>query len=94
MMPVEFATLTPSERVWMDTIIRRARLELRDIDPLELEMDLSAVHATVPLDLERLKNFPSFDFAHDIYGIRNCLNRGTGKLERRFSPRCTRRDHA
>lgn len=91
-MSVEFATLTPAERIWMDAIIDRAKKELSDVDPLSLEMDLSAVHATVPLDLERLKNFPSFDFAHDIYGIRNCLDRGTGKLERRFSPRCTKRD--
>jgi len=91
-MSVEFATFTEEEQKTVDAIIRRATHELSDTDPLELEMDLSAVHATIPLDLERLKGFPSFDFAHDIYGIRNCLNRRTGKLERRFSPRCTRRD--
>lgn len=93
-MSVEFATFTEEEQKTVDAIIRRATLELIDIDPLELEMDLSAVHYNVPLDIERLKNFEKFDFAHDIYGIRNCLNRRTGKLERHFSPRCTRRDHA
>ena len=93
-MSVEFATFTEEEQKTVDAIIRRAMSELHDIDPLELEMDLSAVHATIPLDLERLKDFPPFDFAHDIYGIRNCLNRRTGKLEKCFSPRCTRRDHA
>lgn len=91
-MPVEFATFTKEELKVVDAIIDRAKKELANVDPLSLEMDLSAVHATVLLDLERLKNFPSFDFAHDIYGIRNCLDHSTGKLEKHFSPRCTRRD--
>ena len=91
-MSVEFATFTEEEQRAVDAIVRRAVRELQNIDPIKLHVDLSVVHATVPLDLERLKNFPPFDFAHDIYGIRNCLNRRTGKLEKCFSPRCTRRD--
>lgn len=93
-MPVEFAVLTKEECKYVDAIIRRAQDTLKEIDALDLEMDLTAVHKTNPLDLKALSEFPAFDFAHDIYGIMHHLDRKTGQLTRFFSPRCTRREHA
>ncbi|KKK55056.1 hypothetical protein LCGC14_3078450, partial [marine sediment metagenome] len=39
------------------------------------------------LDLARFLEGPDFDFAHDVWGIRNHLNRETGQLENCFLPR-------
>ena len=53
-------------------------------------MDITAVHANGnPLRLQRLLDADKFNFAHDIAGIRNCLDRDTGKLNNCFEPRCT-----
>jgi hypothetical protein len=43
-----------------------------------------------PLDFEKLFGFPDFDFAHDIYGIMNRVDRTTGKLTDCFLPRCAK----
>ena len=54
-------------------------------------MDVTACHANgTKLDLEKLLNFPDFDFLHDVAGIRNCIDRETGKLTKCFLPRCAR----
>ena len=54
----------------------------------DMHMDVSAVHSNGnPLRLEDLLNADDFNFAHDMSGIHNCLNRKTGKLTRNFSPR-------
>ena len=51
-------------------------------------MDITAVHANgCPLRLAELLEAEPFDFAHDIGGIRNHLNRETGRLEDFFLPR-------
>lgn len=58
---------------------------------LTIEMDLCATHANgCPLDFKKLLASSGFDFAHDLFGIRNHLNRETGCLERCFLPRCAR----
>jgi hypothetical protein len=55
----------------------------------DTEMDITAVHANgCPLDLSKLDAFDSFNLLHDIAGIRQHLNRQTGKLENCFVPRC------
>lgn len=55
---------------------------------LDADMDVTACHANGNrLRLQALLDADDFNFAHDIFGIRNCLNRETGKLERHFSPR-------
>lgn len=62
-------------------------------DLIQIDMDVTACHANgCPLDLEKLLNFPNFDFMHDIVGIRDHLNRQTGKLERCFLPRSSRHE--
>lgn len=50
-------------------------------------MDVTAVHANgCPLDLAGLLVASPFDFAHDLGGIRDDLDRETGELPR-FLPR-------
>lgn len=54
-------------------------------------MDITAVHANgCPLLLDDLLAAEPLHFAHDVFGIRNHLNRETGKLEDHFSPRFAR----
>jgi hypothetical protein len=53
-----------------------------------LTMDLTAVHANGnPLRLAALLAADDFNFAHDVYGIQQHINRNTAKLENHFSPR-------
>jgi hypothetical protein len=57
-------------------------------DRMSMHMDVSAVHANGnPLRLEALLEADDFNFAHDMSGICNCLDRNTGKLTKGFSPR-------
>lgn len=58
---------------------------------LNLQMDLTACHCNGnPIDFEKLLSFDDFNFNHDIFGITNCINRRTGKLENCFVPRCSK----
>jgi hypothetical protein len=58
------------------------------IDVLDAMMDVTAVHANGnPLRLDGLLAADEFNFAHDILGIRDHLNRETGKLMDCFRPR-------
>jgi hypothetical protein len=75
----------------MSKIAARAVAELDHPDSqLHIIMDLNVAHNDIPLDFERLLEFPKFDFSHDIYGIRQHLNRDTGKIEDCFLPRCAK----
>lgn len=58
------------------------------LDSLSISMDITACHMNgCPLDLERLLNSDALDFVHDVIGIRNNINRMTGRLESGFLPR-------
>lgn len=58
---------------------------------LDLMMDLEACHSNGnPLDFKKLLGFDDFNLLHDVYGIRNHLNRNNGKLENCFLPRCSK----
>jgi len=60
-------------------------------DRQDLMMDLDAVNSNgCPLDFEKLRSFPIFDFCHDIYGILNHIDRSTGELTDCFLPRCAK----
>lgn len=60
-------------------------------DTTSLWMDIEATHSNgCPLDLQKLLDFPDFDFFHDVFGIERHLNRTNGKLENCFLPRCAR----
>ena len=72
-------------------ICKKAFKIFPDIDTFSLEMDLTAVHVTTPLNLEKLESFPNGDLLHDIFGISNHLDRATGELKNCFWPRCSSR---
>lgn len=76
-------------RRWSDYGIKAGLPRLSAEDRLSLRMDLAAVNATCPLDLDRLAfDFPAFDFCHDVAGIVRHLDRETGELGGCFLPRC------
>ncbi len=57
---------------------------------MAIVMDLAATHANGnPLRLADLRDADDFNFAHDMSGICNCLDRETGTLTGGFSPRCS-----
>ena len=93
-MMIQFATFTPEEMPHVEVILTRA-VGLFDAHGLfrsrmECFMDLSAAHAVCPLDLEALAGFDLGDFAHDIGGLNQHLNRDTGEMMNCFLPRCAR----
>lgn len=90
---VHFANFTKAERTALNRVLDRAQktdLPRFVIERTKLTMDLSAVHFHTPLDLEKLADFPEFDFAHDLLGIHEHLDRNTGKLTDCFLPRCSK----
>ena len=57
---------------------------------LDVEMDVTATHLNgCPLRLEDFLAADNFNFGHDIFGIQDHLDRETGELDGRFSPRFT-----
>jgi hypothetical protein len=65
------------------------------IPPLEIQMDITAVHANgCPLQLQSLLDADNSNFSHDVFGIRRHLDRDTGKLRNCFQPRFARRQRA
>lgn len=95
MKRIQFGVFTLREQAAVGCIIERARglyekLGLFVPTRLELYMDLSAVNAEMPLRLEELAGADDANFSHDIGGIRQHLNRITGKLGDCFVPRFTR----
>lgn len=72
-------------------IVNRARTMGVKRDFLDLEMDIEATHENCPLRLKDFLNADNFNFAHDIYGIINNLNRESGELENCFLPRFSKR---
>lgn len=59
-----------------------------DFDRMTTRMDLTACHANgCRLKLSELLMTDDFNFAHDVFGIRNHINRRTGQLEGCFLPR-------
>lgn len=60
----------------------------------DFAMDLTCVHANGnPLRLRELLEADEFNFTHDVFGIRQHLNRETGELEDFFRPRFSARVH-
>lgn len=54
----------------------------------DAQMDITAAHLNgCPLDLLRLAKSDTFNFSHDIFGIRRHLNRTTGRIDGKFLPR-------
>ena len=62
--------------------------QVNKVTKIDMVMDLDACHNNgCPLDLDALLAAPEFDFIHDTMGIREHINRETGKLEHCFLPR-------
>lgn len=55
---------------------------------LDLCMDIDFADQDIPLDLQKLLDFPDGDFFHDVNGIVRHMNRETKKLGDCFMPRC------
>lgn len=90
---------TVREQAIVKRIAKRAydlRKKYADADTLKLlpkqidtRMDLLATHANgCPMDFVKLEAADDFNLLHDVSGIDRHLNRGTGKLENCFLPRC------
>jgi hypothetical protein len=82
---------TFEESVLISEIVLRAKQLGFQGESLDLAMDIDAVHSNgCPLDLARWKDFPDFDFLHDINGISRFIDRDTGELTGHFLPRCAK----
>lgn len=73
-------------------IAKRAVLMAKEFDiqydQMTAVMDIDACHSNGnPLRLAELLAADRANFAHDIFGIRQNINRKTGKLENCFVPR-------
>ncbi len=84
------------ERALVERIVKRYAVILKnarsivvtDEERLERTMDIEACHCNGnPLDLQRFASAGDFDLIHDVLGIRDHLDRQTGKLKAFFSPR-------
>ena len=86
---VKFKTTKKSHEL-ISQIVDRASQKFAIEDRMNLFMDITATHCNgTPLDLEKFLGFDDFNFAHDIYGIMNHIDRNTGKISR-FLPRCSK----
>ena len=82
---------TTEERKKISAICDRAIKGNIKQSKLDLSMDIEATHCNgCFLDLDKLLNSKDSDFFHDICGIIECINRGTGELKDCFLPRCSR----
>jgi hypothetical protein len=94
-MMINFATNKVDSKL-IKAIAERACLMATQLgdeyELLDAEMDITAVHANgCRLQLKELRNADDFNFGHDIFGIRQHLNRATGQLEHHFWPRFAER---
>lgn len=84
--------IAPLDRKVVDKIVARGWaidwLAASYPDQISMRMDVIATHANGnPLRLADLLAADDFNFAHDMSGICNCLDRETGRLTRSFRPR-------
>ena len=86
---IEFVKFTDEEQGSVDRIVDRAKDLVPNVSPLEVRMDISAVHAQTPLRLEEFAAADDGNFGHDLYGILSHLNRLTGEMGDCFVPRFT-----
>ena len=81
---------TNEEMVLIGRIATRAVRKKYYKENIDCLMDLDAVNSNdVKLDFDKLLKFDEYNFAHDICGIRNCIDRKTGKLTKCFLPKCS-----
>ena len=83
---INWSAITEEENETIYWIVSRA-YNVFALSKFKLTMDITACHITNPLRLAELSGASDGDFAHDILGIRENINRDTGKLENCFLPR-------
>ena len=84
---ISWSGLNGDDEAYIKAIALRAQRDLK-LNRLDTLMDVTATHLNgCPLRLEELLEADAFNFVHDIIGIRNNLNRDTGKMENCFLPR-------
>lgn len=66
---------------------RAEKMNLLMFDRFSLIMDLECANEEFNLRLEEFLNADNFNFAHDIVGIQNNINRQTKEFENCFLPR-------
>ena len=77
--------------VLITQIVERAdKLALLKSDRLNFMIDMEVATETFNLDLERMLNADNQNFAHDVVGIQNHINRNTKEFEGLFLPRFAR----
>ena len=86
---IDWKKITKEETKAIHKTASRAVKLIPQLKIVDIEMDISATHIGKKLNLKKLFSFPDSDFAHDIVGIANNINRTTGELEDCFSPRCS-----
>jgi len=86
MANVDF-TVSKEDHALINKILKRAEKLGLTTNRLSSAMDLTATHANIPLRLEAFLNADDFNFRHDFCGIRNCIDRATGKMRKNFVPR-------
>jgi CxxC motif-containing protein len=91
MRQVSFAVKKDEARIISKIAARAVSLAAAhgiDYEFVDADMDITATHVNgCPLKLDDLLAADEFNFGHDVFGIRNCLDRETGKLTRCFLPR-------
>lgn len=87
---IQWNKINKEDLIIIDKITKRAAKTITDLNVMNTNMDITAVHIDSPLRLEDFLNAPDMDFVHDVVGIHNNLNRQTGKLENCFLPRYTK----
>ena len=86
---INWSKITPDETRKIYDISKRAlSYTILKVNPLEMQMDISAAHIHCKLDLDKFLALEHSDFIHDVCGIRSNMDRETGKLENCFVPRC------
>lgn len=85
--------LKPGETLLISDIVKRGCALAAKFDctlnPLNSFLDMIVVHRALPLNLKGMLESDDFNFAHDFFGIRNHLDRISGKLGNCFLPRFT-----
>ena len=85
-------TETRDEMEAQGKIAKRAVSMAKDLgfkyDQMTAIMDISACHSNGnPLKLQELLDADDFNFGHDVFGIRQHIDRETGQLQNCFVPR-------
>lgn len=86
-MTVNFK-VNPEEQKLLAAITARYCARFPDADYTDAEMDFTACHCNgTPMNLTAFFGADDFNFLHDACGIRDHIDRTTGKLIDHFSPR-------